>query len=48
MIIFFHATNENKIFVADQIKKSNLKNIDVVSDENIKLKVLSNSIFCCF
>jgi len=41
----FHATNENKIFVADQIKKSNLKNIDVVSDENIKLKVLSNSIF---
>ena len=41
----FHATNENKISVADQIKKSNLKNIDVVSDENIKLKVLSNSIF---
>jgi len=41
----FHATNENKIFVIDQIKKSNLKNIDVVSDENIKLKVLSNSIF---
>ena len=41
----FHATNENKIFVADQIKKSNLKNIEVVSDENIKLKVLSNSIF---
>ena len=41
----FHATNENKIFVADQIKKSNLKNIDVVSDEYIKLKVLSNSIF---
>ena len=41
----FHATNENKIFVTDQIKKSNLKNIDVVSDENIKLKVLSNSIF---
>jgi lipid-A-disaccharide synthase len=41
----FHATNENKIYVADQIKKSNLKNIDVVSDENIKLKVLSNSIF---
>jgi lipid-A-disaccharide synthase len=41
----FHATNENKRFVVDQIKKSNLKNIDVVSDENIKLKVLSNSIF---
>ena len=41
----FHATNENKKFLADQIKKSNLKNIDVVSDENIKLKVLSNSVF---
>ena len=41
----FHATNENKRFVVDQIKKSNLKNIDVISDENIKLKVLSNSIF---
>ena len=31
--------------MADQIKKSNLKKIDVVSDENIKLKVLSNSVF---
>jgi len=41
----FHATNENKIFVTNQIKNSNLKDIDVVSDENIKLKVLSNSIF---
>ena len=41
----FHATNENKKFLADQIKKSNLKNIDVVSDENIKLKVLSNYVF---
>ena len=41
----FHATNENKKFLADQIKKSNLKNIDVASDENIKLKVLSNSVF---
>jgi lipid-A-disaccharide synthase len=41
----FHATNENKKFITDQIKKSNLENIDVISDENIKLKVLSNSIF---
>ena len=41
----FHATNENKKFLADQIIKSKLKNIDVVSDENIKLKVLSNSVF---
>ena len=41
----FHATNENKIFVTNQIKNSNLKDIDVISDENIKSKVLSNSIF---
>ena len=27
-----------KNLLADQIKKSNLKNIDVVSDENIKLQ----------
>ena len=43
----FHATNENKKFIIDQVKKSNLENIDVISDENIKLKVLSNSTFCC-
>jgi lipid-A-disaccharide synthase len=41
----FHATNENKKFITDQVKKSYLENIDVISDENIKLKVLSNSIF---
>ena len=41
----FHATNENKKFIIDQVKKSNLENIDVISDENTKLKVLSNSIF---
>ena len=41
----FHATNENKKFIIDQVKKSNLENIDVISDENIKFKVLSNSTF---
>jgi lipid-A-disaccharide synthase len=41
----FHATNESKKFITDQVKKSNLENIDVISDENIKLKVLSNSTF---
>ena len=41
----FHATNKNKKFITDQVKKSNLENIDVISDENIKLKVLSNSTF---
>ena len=41
----FHSTSENKNFIINQVKNSNLKNIDVISDENIKFKVLSNSIF---
>ena len=41
----FHATSENKNFIANKIKNSNLENIDVISDENIKFKVLSNSVF---
>ena len=41
----FHATSENKNFIANKIKNSNLENIDVISDENIKFKVLSDSIF---
>ena len=42
---FFHATDENKEFIINNIKKTNLTNIDVVSDEIIKSQVLSNSIF---
>jgi len=41
----FHATDENKEFIIHQVKKANLENIDIVSDENIKLQILSNSIF---
>ena len=41
----FHATDENKDFIVNHIKKINLSNIDVVSDENIKSQILSNSIF---
>jgi lipid-A-disaccharide synthase len=41
----FHATDENKKFIVNVIKKNNFNNIDVVSDENIKAQVLSNSIF---
>jgi len=41
----FHATDENKDFIINIIKKTNLKNIDVVSNENIKDQILSNSIF---
>ena len=41
----FHATDENKEFIFKDLKKTNLNNIDVVSDENIKSQILSNSIF---
>jgi len=41
----FHATEDNKDFIFDQINNSRLNNIDVVSDENIKSQILSNSIF---
>ena len=42
---FFHATDENKEFIINKIKNTDLDNIDVVSDENIKGQVLSSSIF---
>jgi lipid-A-disaccharide synthase len=41
----FHATDENKEFIINYVKKTDLTNIDVISDENIKLQILSNSIF---
>jgi lipid-A-disaccharide synthase len=41
----FHATDENKEFIIDKVKNTNLDNIGVISDENIKDHVLSNSIF---
>ncbi len=42
---FFHATDENKNSILSEIKKFNMKNVDVVSDEGIKSKILSNSVF---
>jgi len=41
----FHATDENKEQIIDYIKVKNIENIDVVSDENMKRELLSNSIF---
>jgi len=41
----FHAIDENKEFIIDKVKNTNSDNIDVISDENIKDQVLSNSIF---
>ena len=42
---YFHATDENKNLILDKVKQSNIYNSDVISDENIKFKILSNSIF---
>ena len=41
----FHATDENKEFIINHLKKTDLDNIDVVSEENIKSQILSNSVF---
>ena len=42
---YIHATEENKNFIIENIKKINIGNLDVASEENIKLKILSKSIF---
>ena len=42
---YFHATDENKNLILSEIKKFNIENVDVVSDEGIKSKILSNSVF---
>ena len=42
---YFHATEENKNLILQQIKNFNFENIDIVSEENIKSKILSKSIF---
>jgi len=44
-LFVFHATNENKDFINDKLKISNLSNTEVISDDNIKSQVLSSSIF---
>ena len=44
-LFIFHATDENKEFIVNKVKKTNLDNIDIISDDDIKDQVLSNSIF---
>ncbi len=44
-LFVFHATEENKNYINDNIKNTNLDNIEVISDENIKSQILSNSVF---
>ena len=44
-LFVFHATEENKDEITKKLKNSNLHNIDIISDSNIKTEVLLNSIF---
>jgi len=41
----FHATDQNKNIIKDELKKKELINVDVISDENIKFQILSKSVF---
>ena len=42
---YFHATEENKNSILNITNENNISNVDVISDENIKLNILSKSIF---
>jgi lipid-A-disaccharide synthase len=44
-IFIFHATDENKKLIVNFVKKESLNNTQVISDENIKSKILSSSVF---
>ena len=44
-LFVFHATEGNKNYINDNIKSTSLHNIEVISDENIKSQILSNSVF---
>ena len=41
----FHATDENKELIVNFLKNNSLNNSQVISDENIKSQILSNSVF---
>jgi len=41
----FHATDENKELIINFLKNNSLINSQVISDENIKSQILSNSVF---
>ncbi len=41
----FHATDDNKNLISEKINDVNLKNAEVISDENIKKQILGRSIF---
>jgi lipid-A-disaccharide synthase len=41
----FHATDENKNLISEKINNVNFKNVEVISDENIKKQILNKSTF---
>ena len=41
----FHTTEENKELISEKIKISNLQNVEVISDDNIKKQILDKSFF---
>ena len=44
-LFVFHTTEENKNFIHQQVETSNLDNVEVISEENIKSQILSSSVF---
>ena len=44
-LFVFHATQENKNFLISTVRNSNIDNIDIISDESIKLQTLLKSTF---
>jgi lipid-A-disaccharide synthase len=44
-LFIFHATDENKNYINEKIKISNLQNVEVISDESIKREILDRSTF---
>ena len=44
-LFVFHATDENKNYINENIKLTEIDNINVISDENIKSQILLNSVF---
>ncbi len=41
----FHTTDQNRNLIQEAVIKSNLQNVDVISDENLKSHILTNSKF---
>ncbi len=44
-LFVFHSTNESKEFISNYVKEKKIDNYDVISDDNIKSQILSNSVF---